>query len=561
MKKGLLRIFGSVLLTLILLQPIAAQEATPTSDRMQWWKDAKFGMFIHWGLYAIPAGKWGNVETYGEWIMNHAGIPVDTYAALAPQFNPTQFDAESWVKLAKEAGQKYIVITSKHHDGFALFHSKASSFNVVDATPFKRDILQELAAACRKYDMKYGFYYSQAQDWHHPGGAVMNRKKWDPAQEGDMMTYVDQVALPQVKEILEAFPDLAILWWDTPVSMTDEMIRKLAAPLKDKPLIITNDRLGASAPGDLATPEQYIPATGFPGRNWEVCMTMNGHWGYSAYDEKWKSTNDLLHKIIDVVSKGGNMLLNVGPKANGVIPEVCQQNLKEIGQWFAVNGESIYGTTASPFPYLANGRATRKGQTIYIHIFDWPKDHVLDLPLDNAITRAYLLADKETSLPVKRHGTSHHITLPHFAPDANASVLAVEFKGEPVVLPIATQTGKVTASSVAEGSQTAYLNDNDPHSTWYAAKGSHEATVSVDFEKPLSVQCLSFIEPWGVWGGQGQTYDLQALVNGDWISVAQGKTNGTVVTHPFAPVTARAFRLQLINKGTEPALCEWILYR
>ena len=179
--------------------------------KMKWWKDAKFGMFIHWGIYSVPAGKWDNTTTYGEWIMNQAKIPRATYSALAKQFNPTQFNAEDWAKLAKAAGQKYILITSKHHDGFAMFKSNASSYNIVDATPFKRDVLKELADACRKYDMKLGFYYSQAQDWYHPGGGISGGKEWDSTHIGDMNQYIETIAIPPVKEILANYGDVAVL--------------------------------------------------------------------------------------------------------------------------------------------------------------------------------------------------------------------------------------------------------------------------------------------------------------------------------------------------------------
>jgi Alpha-L-fucosidase len=400
--------------------------------KMQWWREAKFGMFIHWGLYAVPSGKWGDKTTYGEWLMNSAKISRTEYSALAKQFNPVKFNAEEWVKIAKAAGQKYIVITSKHHDGFAMFKS-SDPYNIVDATPFKRDILKELADACRKNDMKLGFYYSQAQDWYHPGGAVSGGKEWDETHKGDMNKYVDRIVVPQVKEILENYGDVAVVWWDTPMNITPDMAKKISDVLKKYPNLITNNRLGGGVGGDLETPEQFIPATGFPGRNWEVCMTMNGHWGYNAYDDNWKSTTDLLLKLIDIASKGGNFLLNVGPNQYGVIPEVCQQSLKEMGNWLKINDDAIYGTQASPFPYLSWGRATRKGQTIYLHVFDWPKDGKLIVPLGNKIIGARLLADAKTGLKIKVGKNNSVIQLPNYPPDKVASVVAIQIEGEPVV--------------------------------------------------------------------------------------------------------------------------------
>ncbi|MEL7118588.1 MAG: alpha-L-fucosidase, partial [Bacteroidota bacterium] len=379
------------------------QETLEEQDaRMAWWKEAKFGMFIHWGLYSIPAGQWGDKTTYGEWIMKNAKISRADYSALANNFNPTKFNAEEWVQLAKTAGQKYIVITAKHHDGFAMFETKTDTYNIVDATPFKRDPLKELAEACRRNNMKLGFYYSQAQDWYHPGGAVRNNEQWDDTQAGDMSKYIEEVAYPQVKEILANYGDIAVLWWDTPAYMTKEMAVKLAELTEPYPNLITNNRLGAEIGGDLETPEQYIPATGYSGRNWEVCMTMNTHWGYNAWDDNWKSTSELIRKLIDIVSKGGNFLLNVGPNEYGVIPKVCQKNLREIGKWLALNGDAVYGTQAGPFPFLSWGRATMKGQKLYLHVFDWPEDGRLVVPFSNQIIRAHLMADPNTDLQVTK---------------------------------------------------------------------------------------------------------------------------------------------------------------
>ena len=529
--------------------------------RMQWWKDAKFGMFIHWGIYSVPSGKWGETTTYGEWIMHSAKIPRAEYATLAKQFNPTGFNADEWVKLAKDAGQKYIVITSKHHDGFAMFGSKADPYNIVDATPFKRDILKELAEACRKQDMKLGFYYSQAQDWYHPGGAVSGNVEWDETHKGDMNKYVEEIAIPQVKEILANYGDVAVLWWDTPTNMTQEMAQKLADLTKPYPNLITNNRLGAGMWGDLETPEQFVPATGFPGRNWEVCMTMNGHWGYNAYDDRWKSTTDLLQKLIDIVSKGGNFLLNVGPNQYGIIPEVCQQNLREMGDWLKVNGEAIYGTQASPFPFLSWGRATLKGQKLYLHVFNWPKDGKLVVPFSNKITKAYLLADASTSLKVTAGKENSAIQLPVYAPDKIASVVAVEFEGTPVVQPIPSKGAKVSATSTGEESQTSFITDGDPKNVWRAAKSEKFVTIEIELEKPATIQCLSLVEPWHPWDGIKQNIELYSQDGNEWKLVTKAQTEGSGLTQNFQPVTAQKLKLVIQNEKQAPAINEAILFR
>ena len=538
-----------------------ASASKQNDPKMQWWKDAKFGMFIHWGIYSVPAGKWNDKTIYGEWIMHQAKIPRTEYAALAKQFNPTQFNAEEWVRLAKDAGQKYIVITSKHHDGFAMFKSAADPYNIVDATPFKRDILKELAEACRKFDMKLGFYYSQAQDWYHPGGAVSGNVEWDQTHVADMNQYVEKIAIPQVKEILANYGDVAVLWWDTPTNMTKEMTRKLADLLKPYPNIITNNRLGADMGGDLETPEQFVPATGFPGRNWEVCMTMNGHWGYNAWDDRWKSTTDLLQKLIDIVSKGGNFLLNVGPNAYGVIPEVCQQNLREMGDWLKINGEAIYGTKASPFPYLSYGRATRKGQMLYLHLFEWPKDGKLNVPLTNKMTKAYLLADPKTLLKISAGKENATIQLPNYAPDKIASVVAIQFEGEPVVLPVPSQGKKVIASSTEENNNTTQITDGDPKTIWKAVKGEKSATLEIDLEKLVAIQCLSLVEPWHPWSGIRQKQELQYLDGSSWKTIFTEETDGTGLTKSFPVVKAQKFRLILRNEKEAPSVGELLLFR
>ena len=347
-----------------------AETKAQRDARMQWWREARFGMFIHWGLYSVPAGTYHGKQIggIGEWIMNCGEIPVAEYAGFAKQFNPVKFNADEWVSIAKNAGMKYIVITSKHHDGFAMFHSKASLYNIVDATPFGRDPLKELAAACKKQGIKLGFYYSQAQDWHHPGGfayATNGRKQghWDKAQDGDFHKYIREIAIPQVREILTNYGDVAVLWWDTPAGMTREEVHELAGLLKLQPKIIANNRLGNGIDGDTETPEQFIPATGYPGRDWETCMTMNDTWGYKSYDHNWKSTETLLRNLIDIASKGGNYLLNVGPTNEGLIPPASVERLQ--AGWPVAEGQRRgdlrhLGGTVQARPALGPGDPERR---------------------------------------------------------------------------------------------------------------------------------------------------------------------------------------------------------
>ena len=421
-------------------EPVMSEQ----DQHMEWWREARFGLFIHWGLYAQPAGVWKGEEIPGisEWIMAHAKIPVKEYEKLAATFNPVKYDAEQWVKLAKQAGVKYIVITSKHHDGFAMFHSKASSYNIVDATPFGRDPLKELAEACDKYDMRLGFYYSQAQDWHEPGGTYWNIEQGEPHWDPDLvreplMNYINGKAVPQVKEILENYGGLDILWWDTPRGMTLEAAEALQAVADDYPDLITNNRLYRPWPGDFSTPEQNVPPTGLD-YDWEVCMTMNTSWGYKKNDNNWKSDTTLIRMLTDIASKGGNLLLNVGPTAQGEIPPPSVERLKSIGRWMDVNGESIYGTQASPFYKLPWGRCTirktGKGTTLYLHVFQWPEDNILSVPGLNAdVNNISLLSDRARKLVSHREGNDLLIELPGQMPDPINTVIVVETGGDLVV--------------------------------------------------------------------------------------------------------------------------------
>lgn len=396
--------------------------------RMKWWREARFGMFIHWGLAAVPAGVYkGNpIDWGGEWIMAYASIPVAEYARYAKRFNPMKFNARQWVQRAKNAGMKYIVFTAKHHEGFAMFHSKASRFNIFDRTPFWRDPLKELADACHKAGIKLGVYYSQAQDWHHPGGAAW-WGPWDEAQVGSMDDYLEKVAVPQVEEILSNYGKVSVLWWDTPVDMTAERAEKLLPLLQLQPKIITNDRLGGGIAGDFGTVEQYVPPTGIEGHDWETCMTMNDTWGYKLYDKNWKSATTLIRYLIDTASKGGNYLLNVGPTGKGEIPPASIDRLKEIGKWMKVNKESIYGTSASPFAELPfNGRCTRKVGKLYFHVFEWPENKELRVPPTGGIEKAYLLMNPSETLLIQTDENGKILLLPDIIPDPHATVVVVE---------------------------------------------------------------------------------------------------------------------------------------
>jgi alpha-L-fucosidase len=458
MKKIILFFIGIV----FSFQMVSAQKTLTQDERLQWWREARFGMFIHWGVYSVPGGVYkGHEQLHGgaEWIMNRSKIPVGEYQQYAKEFNPVKFNAEEWVKMAKDAGMKYIVITAKHHDGFAMFKTAASKWNIVDATPYGKDVLKDLAAACKKNGIRLGFYYSQAQDWNNPGGAAArkvasegwlnpdsakidaytkaNSGHWDPAQTTSTFAeYIDRVAVPQVKELLTNYGDVSVLWWDTPTNMTDEAALKLQALLTLQPGIITNDRLKRpNFPGDTKTPEQKIPSQSeLDGANWETCMTMNGSWGFKSFDHNWKSNETLLHNLVDIASKGGNYLLNIGPKSDGTFPQESIDRLKFVGTWMKVNGEAIYASKPSPLAPLAWGRCTKKetkdGTTLYLTVFNWPTDGKLVVPgLKNVVVSSTLLANG-TKLKSSASADGLTIEVPATAPDAIASVIKVVVKGK-----------------------------------------------------------------------------------------------------------------------------------
>jgi len=417
------------------------ETAAHRDQRLKWWRQGRFGMFIHWGIYSVPAGQWQGKSYNGaaEWLMNYAGIQVKDYEPLAAQFNPTEFDARQWVSLAKAAGMKYIVITSKHHDGFCMFDTKYTNYDIMDATPFHRDVLKELADECHRQGMPICWYHS-IMDWHHPD--YLPRQKWDQRSPdgADFSRYVTYMK-NQLRELVHNYGKIGVLWFDGEWqdTWTSQLGDDLEAYVRSlDPNIIINNRVGKRKQdnGDFGTPEQEIPATGIPGHDWEVCMTMNDTWGYRQGDNNWKSPAQLIHNLVDIVSKGGNYLLNVGPTSQGLIPQPSVERLQAIGKWLQTNGESIYGTGASCFAALPWGRCTSKPGILYLHVFDWPADGKLIVPLlKNKIEQAYLLGDPARSnLSVTRGDQSLEISLPAGAPDPYDSVVVLQIVGEPIVV-------------------------------------------------------------------------------------------------------------------------------
>lgn len=404
------------------------ESKTERDARMRWWREAKFGMFIHWGVYSIPAR--------GEWVMYNEKIPIPEYEKFPNQFNPVKFDAEEWVRIARSAGVRYIVITSKHHDGFCMWDSKVTGYNIADAAPFKRDPLAELAEACRKQGVRLGFYYS-IMDWHNP-----------LAHGESFARYRDEYMIPQLKELITRYHP-AVLWFDGQwiPEWDEEQGQCLYAELRGlDPSLIMNNRVGKgrndllsahtgqAMVGDFATPEQYIPEDELTSLDWETCMTMNDNWGYAAKDTNWKPVKSLVRNLVDIASKGGNFLLNVGPTSEGEIPAECTKRLAEVGRWLKVNGDAVFGTAGSPFESTPWGRCTMKstpdhGMRLFLEVFNWPKDGALAVPgLASEPEKVSLLANPPKPLTSRREVDMLRVLLPLIPPDTLSPVVTLDFQ-------------------------------------------------------------------------------------------------------------------------------------
>ncbi len=433
------RIHSRLLLLALALSRFAAaqpsQPPLPPDQRTVWWQDAKFGMFIHWGAYAVIGRD--------EWARNIFHIPEPEYEEYARQLNPVNFDPFAWVDLAQSAGVRYMVITSKHHEGFSMFRSDVSDYGI-KMTPYAGDPLKMLSEAARARRMPLGFYYS-IMDWHHPD--YRPKRDWEsdhPKEGGDMPRYLNFMR-SQLRELLSRYGDVAVLWFDgewehTPEEIDADGVYSMIREMQPNTLI--NDRLfnrKTGSRGDFGTPEQFVPATGITDANgkpalWESCVTINtSSWGYNRYETQFKTNRDLIRMLIDVVSKGGNLLLNIGPRPDGTIQPEFVSRLQAMGAWMKVNSDSIYATRASPFSTLPFfGRATQKGDTLYLHVFQWPRDGQLRVPaLQNKVLSAHLLAVPGAPIAIARDKGDVVLTLPQAAPDEAASVIALELDGPP----------------------------------------------------------------------------------------------------------------------------------
>ncbi len=409
------------------------------AERGELFDEGNYAMFIHWGLYSQLANQY-NGKTYygiGEWIMNPrvADIPVEEYKQLAGTFNPTEFNAKAIVALAKDAGMKYIVVTAKHHDGFAMYHSTAGDFNIVDCTPWKTDPMKELAAACRDAGLGFGFYYSHSQDWTFPGGR--NGPKLDKNGEpADFDDYFTRKCLPQVEELCTEYGPIELIWFDTPGGMEKRYVQQLVDVVRrHQPKALVSGRAGHNL-GDYQTlGDMEVPHRNVEGM-WESVDTTNDSWAYAWYDQNWKSAKKILHRLIACVGRGGTYMLNIGPDGKGAVPERAVRSLREAGDWIHRYPQVVYGTDASPWGHaMPWGDITIKSNRLFLSIFEWPESGQLFLPgLKTGIRSAKLLNGSESAPVTHLVSNGWNIfNLPPCAPEKLASVIEVELTGTPEV--------------------------------------------------------------------------------------------------------------------------------
>ncbi len=568
--------------------PEFKETAAQRDARMQWFRDAKFGMFIHWGLYSQLAGEWqGKTVTGGaEWIQKYLEIPSSQYSTLVETWNPTNYNARAWVRLMKAAGVKYVCITTKHHDGFCLWPTKMNDDWNVSLMPGGQDLLKPLAEACREEGLQFTIYHS-ILDWHHqewPGRPNFNDYAKGKADKAKFKKYL----YGQLKELFTNYGPIGMVWfdgsWDRSVwtSQDGKELEDYTRSLQ--PSVILDNRSGWLPPqrkldfkveneygyvfaGDYISPEGEVPPTGLPGIDWETCQTMQlpNNWGYNRL-VGFRPFSDLLHQLVDVTSKGGNMLLNIGPHADGTILPQAQRCLEKFGDWMAVNAESIHGTHASPFPALPfNGRCTQKPGTLYLHVFTWPQSGKLTVPAKNKVKRAWLLADKNRSaLTTAITARGIEISLPKSAPDPIDAVVVVEIEGKPEVLPGAKKLsgGKpVEVSSVWAGREDhlnkTHITDGKRETIWAAEEKARAGRVTVDLEQDAEViEALISDAPYG----RTQEFSLEAKVGGEWKKIASGTTIGDELRLNFEPVNARYFRLTIQKASDTPVVAEFQLF-
>jgi len=456
------RIYIIPLLAIMLCSALGncmAQSSVKQKDeKMAWWREARFGLFIHWGLYSVAAGEHQGkpIIGIGEWIQHFGEIPNSEYSQYLDGFNPVEFDADKWVKLAKQAGTKYIVITAKHHEGFCLYPSDYSNFDI-SSTPYKKDILKQLAEACKRHDMIFGLYYSHRQDWHEPDATVPS-KEWEghfddsvDMNKTDLNRYIREKAIPQVKEILTRYGEIGVIWFDTPADLTREQSQVFVDAVHGiQPNCIINGRVGHSLGDYEGLGDNEMPCSRAT-LDLEMVATMNHTWGYKKNDHEWKDKRDILLSLIECASRGINYMVNIGPRADGIIPQPSINILEYIGCWMDINNESIYGTSGNPFPdNFPWGMVTAKGNKLYLHVDEFPEDSQIELKgMDADIEKARFLDNNGTV--TFKNGAEKTLTLEYKGDKAAVPVVCLELNKKPVIDPVPNQYAGIISIPISTG--------------------------------------------------------------------------------------------------------------
>lgn len=525
-------------------------EPTPYPERMAWWGEARFGLFIHWGPVSLKGteigwSRGGDRRGYGS---KGSEVPVEIYDNLYKEFNPTNFNAREWVALAKAAGMKYLVFTSRHHDGFSMFDTKANDYKITSPeSPFHRDVVKELADACHEAGLRFGLYYSQP-NWQHPDA-------FTPDRHDRYLAYLKQ----QVTELCSNYGQLDIFWFDglgkSAKDYDGEALVKIIRGLQ--PNITINNRTGL--PEDHDTPEQRVGKYQ-DSRPWESCITICRQWAWKPNDDM-KSLKECLQTLALCAGGDGNLLFNVGPMPDGRIEPRQVERLKEMGAWLAKNGESIYGTRGGPWRPTKAVASTRKGNTIFVHVFRASNDRV-ELP---DLPRRVQSATRLDGGAVKFIQQDGKLTLGLEAGslDPIDTIVRLEFDGSAMDLPAVTLTSgiKATASNIYQrqaeeyGPQQAF--DNDPNTRWATDSGTKQAWVAADFGKQLTVQRVRIEE---AYAGRVRKFEFQYRDGAAWKTIFAGTNLGWDFQQSFAPVTARAFRLNILEATDGPTIADIELY-
>ncbi|MDR2462279.1 MAG: alpha-L-fucosidase [Verrucomicrobiales bacterium] len=576
LKKGMW-VIGAALTAALSLS--AAENSASRRELTLPFFDAKFGVFIHFGLYSVPEGEWQGKKEYGEWFQIQTQMPYEEYAKFAAQFNPLKFDAREWVRNIKNAGVKYMVVTTKHHDGFAMYDTKLTDYNVVRQTPWARDPLRELAAACGEEGVMLCFYYS-IPDWYSLDFPRQYSQRWGevnfhgrPNADADLEKYIAYMKA-QIREILTNYGPIGALWFDDGGSFEKYSARQRAELIHAReitdlvhelqPRCAISDRLGL--PADYDTPEQSIPA-GRPSGPFETCMSLNRHWGFNKNDHDWKSPLTVIRQLVTVSGKGGNYLLGIGAPADGSFPpSEAALILQSVGAWLKINGDSVYGTTVAPLKRWRWGTLTRKDNILYLHNFRWPADGALTVPLKNTIVSARWLGDPSRPLSVTRSERGATVSVPAQMPDEIDTVIALEVENldDAVEVPGADNlalNAPVEVSSEWAGRDTlkkSHITDGRNETSWAAADGESAASVTVDLRAEREVAEILLDDAPFL---RTRKFTVEAADGEGWRVIASGTTIGEEQWLTLErPVRARRFRVNIVSASDTPTLAEFQVF-